>query len=142
MSELVANCPRCGAKGRWTFDLFRQIPTHIEYNWQNHCEAFCVCRSCNRSTVFRLSQKHIQQDDQFAKLSNYRAAVNNIEGYICIKDISSVSPPDYLPSDVESAFREGSACLSIGCFNAAGTMLDFVSTSQQGPCSPKKMLKG
>ncbi len=43
----------------------------------------------------------------------------------------SSSPPEHLPAEIEAAFKEGAACYSIGCYNAAGTMfrlcLDFAS---------------
>ena len=144
MSELVANCPRCGAK-EMTFDLLGQISTFIQYDWQYHCEAFCVCRSCNRSTVFHLSQKASRNKDEFASLSSYRAAVNliaRIEGYICLKDIATKSPPEHLPPDVESAFREGAACLAIGCFNAAGTMFRLCIDLTTRPMLPEENTDG
>ena len=126
MSELVANCPRCGAK-EMTFDLIDQLPTYTKYNWQHWFEAFCICRACKRSTVFVLSQKEIQYKDIIKKgLAELPAAVNRVmevEGYISLKDVASEQPPDHLPKNIEAVFREAAACMSIGCFNAAGTML-------------------
>jgi len=125
MSELVANCPRCKAK-EMTFDLVSQLPIYVKYNWQCWFEAFCICRACNRSTTFVLSQKEYDDKDIVKKgLVNYDRAVNqlmSIEGHISLKDIASEQPPDHLPNNIEAAFREGAACMSIGCFNAAGTM--------------------
>jgi hypothetical protein len=144
MSELVANCPRCGAK-EMTFDLLWQIPTNITYDWKHHCEAFCLCRQCKRSTVFILSQRDYGKDEQFAKLSSYAAAVNRIaeiEGYICLKDIASKKPPEYLPANVESAFREGAACSSIGCHNAAGTMFRLCIDLATRPMLPEGETEG
>ena len=144
MSELVANCPRCGAK-EITFDLLEQTPTFLEYKWEHHCEAFCVCRACGRSTVFHLRQKDFEKEGQFAKLLSYGAAVNriaNIQGYISLKDIVSKSPPEHLPPDVESAFREGAACLSIDCFNAAGTMFRLCIALTTRPILPEENVDG
>lgn len=125
MSELVANCPRCGSK-EMTFDLWHQLPLYIQYDWQYWFEAFCVCRKCNRSTVFILSQKAISDKNEIKNgLANLKRAVNQlmkIEGYISLKDASSRKPPDYLSENIDAVFREGAACLSIKCFNAAGTM--------------------
>lgn len=124
MSELVANCPRCKAN-QMTFDLLCQIPAGIEYNWKHYCEAFCVCRACKRSTVFVLSQKDIPHQELFKNLVSLPGAVNRIadvEDYISLKHMASQSPPEHLPKNVEAAFREGASCLSIGCYNAAGTM--------------------
>ncbi|PIQ93576.1 MAG: hypothetical protein COY75_03180 [Nitrospirae bacterium CG_4_10_14_0_8_um_filter_41_23] len=76
MSELVANCPRCGAK-EMTFDLWHQLPLYVKYDWQYWFEAFCVCRSCNKSTTFVLSQKDINDKDMIKKgLANLPRAVN------------------------------------------------------------------
>jgi len=125
MSELVANCPRCGAK-EMTFDLWHQLPLYVKYDWQYWFEAFCICRSCNRSTTFVLSQKEISDTDKIKKgLENLGRAVNQymrIEGYISLKDIVTTKPPEHIPENIDAAFREGAACMSIGCFNAAGTM--------------------
>ncbi len=45
-----------------------------------------------------------------------------IEGIVSKKDDASVEPPKYLPQSIEAAFREGSMCLAVSCYNAAGTM--------------------
>jgi hypothetical protein len=125
MSELVANCPRCGAK-EMTFDLMIQLLIKSEYNWKNWYETFCICRACNKSTVFILSQKSIHDKDIVKKgLPNLGNAVNQImyiEGYVSLKDAAVESPPDHLPKNIKEAFIEGAACMSIGCCNAAGTM--------------------
>lgn len=124
MSELVVNCPRCKAK-QMTFDLLCHIPAGIEYNWKHYCEAFCVCRACNKSTVFVLSQKDTHHKELFEKLASLPGAVNRIadvESHISLKEMASQSPPEHLPKNIEAAFCEGAACLSIGCHNAAGTM--------------------
>jgi hypothetical protein len=46
----------------------------------------------------------------------------NVENYISLKDAKPIQPPEYLPSEILSVFSEGSTCLAVGCFNAAGTM--------------------
>ena len=42
--------------------------------------------------------------------------------------------PEHLPEDIEAAFKEGATCLSVGCYNAAGTMfrlcVDFATKSK------------
>jgi len=45
-----------------------------------------------------------------------------IEGYISLKDTAISKPPEYIPDNLDRVFREGAACMAIGCFNAAGTM--------------------
>jgi hypothetical protein len=44
------------------------------------------------------------------------------EGYISLKDTAAIQPPEYLPKNVDAAFREGAICMSSKCFNGAGTM--------------------
>jgi len=126
MSELVADCPRCKAK-RITFDLLSYVLTDITYNWKNYCEAFCCCRNCSRSTVFILSQKHIDHQRHFTENMNKLAfSVNKIaevNSYISIKDIAAIPPPAHLPKEIERVFIEGASCLSIDCYNATGTMM-------------------
>ena len=125
MSELVADCPRCRSK-KITFDLLCYILTGIEYAWQHYCEAFCICRACNHSTVFILSQNDPKHKDHFTKeLIKLPIAVNQVatvEGHISLKNMASEHPPEHLPKNIEAAFREGASCLSIACYNAAATM--------------------
>jgi hypothetical protein len=109
-----------------TFDLLTQLAISIHYDWQHWIEAFCVCRACRRSTVFVLSQKEIGDTEVVKKgLSQFSKAVNlvmNVESYISLKDVGTQKPPEYLPNNIDAAFREGAACVAISCFNAAGTM--------------------
>lgn len=124
MGELVADCPRCGAS-KVTFDLGCQIPTHLYAGWQQWFESYCVCRACLRSTIFVLAQRDPSYGDAVNKLVKLDEGVNRyveVKHYISLKDEAAQEPPDHLPSNVEAAFREGSACMSINCSNAAGTM--------------------
>lgn len=145
MSELVANCPRCGVKNI-TFDLVSAFSTHAEYGWQKWLEAFCICRHCNRSTVFVLSQKDLKFDVLIKQgLEKFPRAVNSIvsiERHINIKDHSSDSPPEHLPKRIEAVFREGSTCLSLGCFNAAGTMFRLCLDLATKPMLPDPSKEG
>ena len=43
-------------------------------------------------------------------------------GYVSIKDVAAEVPPEHLPSNIDSVFREAVTCKSVGCFNAAATM--------------------
>ena len=126
MSELVADCPRCGAS-RMTFDLLGQMHVRTLYEWQNWYEAFCICRHCGRSTVFVLSEKGINEGRFIRKsgLAAINGAVNDfvqIESFISLKDRTATEPPEHLPDDIRAVFSEGTTCLAVGCFNAAGTM--------------------
>lgn len=126
MSQLVADCPRCKAK-QMTFDLISQIQTRVEHGWLKWFEAFCICRACNRSTIFVLSQTEYEAKDLLAKteLSQIDFAVNQImkvQGHISLKDQVVVQPPEHLPENIEAAFREGASCQAIGSYNAAAAM--------------------
>lgn len=126
MAELVANCPRCGSRNI-TFDITAAKIVRIEYRWQNWYEAFGICRNCGRTAVFLISES-VDADYKYVHkvgLLKVEGSLNNfvkIKGHISLKDGASVSPPEYLPGDIESVFKEGATCLAVGCYNAAGTM--------------------
>ncbi|EHK9050515.1 DUF4145 domain-containing protein [Vibrio vulnificus] len=139
MSNLVANCPRCKVNDI-TFDVVAQNDLGTEYGWQRRYEVFSICRACERSTVFVVYQKEAGGTCELFlrsnKLTSSKSAINSIvdvKGYISLKDTGVEPPPDYLPEAVDAAFREGAACMAIGCFNAAATMfrlcLDMATTS-------------
>ncbi|EGX6955773.1 DUF4145 domain-containing protein [Aeromonas hydrophila] len=126
MAELVSDCPRCGAN-KITFDLTQAIVVRFEYNWKHWYETFCVCRKCSRSTIFVVSESVNANYEYVHKtgLINIKGAVNSyidIEGIITLKDSVKEEPPEFIPESVEAIFREGATCLSLNCFNAAGTM--------------------
>ena len=126
MSEFVAKCPRCDSDNM-TFDLLKESFIFTKYNWQLWFETFCVCRHCNRATIFVLSQKDINETNYLTKngLLGLKDSVNNYmnnEGFISLKDMASIQPPEYLPENINDIFRKGSVCMSVNCFNAAGTM--------------------
>lgn len=146
MSELVAHCPRCKSS-QITFDLLGAISTEIYDGWQMWFEAFCICRHCKRSTVFILSQEKRLDTDLISRtgLANLPGAVNHymeIEGYICIEDMASVTPPEHLPDDVLAAFKEGATCLAVNCYNAAGTMFRLCVDLATRPILPEKETPG
>jgi len=126
MTELVANCPRCRSK-KITFDLTQQNYIYTHYSWQQWFEAFCVCRNCKEATIFVLSQ-NIDSDKSYVHekgLMGIKGSVNNymnIEGFISLKDTVSTLPPEHLPGNIEAAFKEGATCMSVLCFNSAGTI--------------------
>ena len=126
MTELVANCPRCGSK-RITFTVMDAIITGSSYNWQNHYEAFCLCHQCVKTTTFFLSES-VHGDYKYVHktgLTKIEGAINryvNIDGFLSLKDVSRIDPPEFIPEELEGIFREGATCLAVECFNAAGTM--------------------
>lgn len=123
MSELIADCPRCGAS-KITFNLNSFEYQGKQYNWKRYYEAFCICRNCQKGTIFLISQKEV--DDGIEKLlSQNSISVNNymqIEKYINVKDNTVERPPEYLPKNIEEIFIEGITCKSVECFNASAAM--------------------
>ena len=51
MAMLVKDCPRCGSASI-TFDVAAQVYIGQEYGWVSYFEVFCICRNCNRPTIF------------------------------------------------------------------------------------------
>jgi hypothetical protein len=127
MAELVANCPRCRTKSI-TFDVTALNLVRKEYGWAKTYEAFGVCRHCNRSTTFVIRENTNHDTDLFEKKSPLEvrgAALNlyfSIAGFISLKDQGAVAPPEHVPDNIANVFREGATCLTIECWNAAGTM--------------------
>ena len=94
MAELVANCPRCGAN-KISFDLLGSIMTVQKHGWQLWYEVFGICRQCDRSTTFVLSESVHGNYDYVHKtgLLKIEGAVNkyvDIEGVISLKPESSL----------------------------------------------------
>ena len=134
MSQLVADCPRCGSQ-HVSFDVTQAALIGYMYNWQSKYEAFAVCRACHRPTIFKLSQREIADSDHIKKTGlPALGSVNDHfreEGYVSVKDKIPEKPPEHLPAAIEAIFKEGATCMSVMCYNAAGTMfrlcLDFAS---------------
>ncbi len=125
MSELVADCPRCGAC-RMTFDLRDEVHVGKAYDWKAWLEVFCVCRNCHKPTIFLVVQKQSFHEKLINDgLVNLKTSVNQIvdvKRFIGIQDNSTVQPPEHLPEKIEAIFIEGASCKAIGCNNAAATM--------------------
>lgn len=131
MSLLVSYCPRCGANAI-TFDVKAQVYWRTQYGWQHWYEIFCVCRGCRQGTIFVVHlnvdghqngmEKICRPDDG---LVSYTDALNpyfDIDHYISLRDEASQKSPEHVPQEIEKAFNEGAACLSIRCNNAGATM--------------------
>lgn len=141
MSELVAQCPRCGSS-QITFDVKSSHHATTNHGWQPWFESFSVCRHCNKSTVFLLSLRQYEAREEVIRsgLSKWPGSLNtivDIEGFISLKDCSSLHPPDFLPENIESAFREGATCLAVGCYNAAVTMFRLCIDLATKPLLPQ-----
>ncbi|MES2677704.1 MAG: DUF4145 domain-containing protein [Pseudomonadota bacterium] len=138
---LVFNCPRCNAE-KMTFDVLSHNHIYTQYGWQQWYELFCICRNCHKATIFRVSQKNsdsgvnIYTFNDPKDIMKFKGSLNRafgIEGYINLRDNNARPAPEFVPEDVKTIFEEGTACTSIKCWNAAGSMfrqcLDLVSKS-------------
>lgn len=127
MPELVADCPRCGAIAH-TFIVHSIIPTHKQYDWQNHYEAFCLCKHCLRNTIFQVSQKRYEDKNIFAvpsNISSYELSLNHIldvEGFISLRNMATQPAPEYTPTEIEKVYKEGAESVVGNCPNAAVAM--------------------
>jgi hypothetical protein len=127
MSELVADCPRCGAQ-RTTFDVVGHPVDIGLHDWQHEYELFSRCRHCMRTTVFVVRQKKVEDEKIFkipGVLVEYKGALNDviyIHGYVSLRDQSRYAAPDHVPEKIEKAFNEGATCLAVECWNAAAAM--------------------
>jgi hypothetical protein len=126
MTELVTDCPRCGSN-RITFDLLSSIETVEKHGWQIWYEVFGRCRQCARTTIFVLSERH-DGNYQYVHqkgLLNIKSAINQyvtVEGIVSLKDRVLEKAPEHVPENILLVFDEGATCLSVNCYNAAGTM--------------------
>lgn len=142
MALLVADCPRCGANSI-TFDAVQAVHTVTEYHWQRWYEVFCICRRCRRSTVFVLSNKMGTEHEMINDkgILSFDSALNgymDVERYVSLRDAAPQSPPEHLPKQIEAAFKEAAVCLSVDCFNAAGTMFRLCIDLSTQPLLPEE----
>jgi len=126
MTELISNCPRCLAS-KVTFDVFASNALGAgPAGWDKLYEAYCVCRNCNKGTVFSLQLSDRGCSELFANsCDSFKGSITSYFknlGYLGLKDASGFETPAFLPPHIEDVFNEGSTCLAVKCFNAAGTM--------------------
>lgn len=126
MSGFATNCPRCGT-AKVTFDLFAG---HKYEDWETHYrsyiqsfEVFGRCRHCNRTTILILRFEGARiETREFIAFAQANPNSVTVAGFVSLKDQNRTPPPEHLPPAVSDVFREGATCLSVECFNAAGTM--------------------
>jgi hypothetical protein len=127
MAELVADCPRCGAQ-HITFDVRAVHLVRVQYGWHHTYEAFGVCRHCAHSTTFVLEENAQHHDIELfnntspLKIADALNGYFNVRRFISLKDHSAVDPPGHVEDDIANVFREGATCLTVECWNAAGSM--------------------
>jgi hypothetical protein len=146
MAEVVANCPRCGT-ARITFDVTALAPIAYRYGWQHIFEAFSICRNCSKSTTFVIEEATGHDTHLFEKTSvlNAKDSLNNyfsVRGFINLKDLATMKPPDHVPERIANVFKEAATCLTVGCWNAAGSMFRACVDLATRPLLPEEETPG
>lgn len=130
-TELVADCPRCQAKGH-TFDVRADLFFGVRYGWQSLHEVFAVCRHCHLGVIFKCELKNTADKTKYfsnGSLTGYNASINDIvkvDRPVTLRDTAGQPAPEMVPKNIESVFAEGSSSLAIGNYNAAAAMFRLV----------------
>jgi hypothetical protein len=124
VSELTADCPRCGVK-EMTFDIAGAVP--VSGPQLDRFEAQCRCRRCKTSTIFLLECRNLDTQEYIKrtglqKLTGLFDHFFDIIEYVSVRDMNTVVPPTDMPEEITRVFSEGATCMSVGCYNAAATM--------------------
>lgn len=135
VATLRADCPRCGTE-HVTFDVKGSNKVGTDgTDWCHIFEAFSVCRHCKKGTIFVIRLQEYAISSAVLRSEYWiNAHLNDgfrVSGIISLKDRVQNTPPEHVPDEIAQIYREGSACASIECFNAAATMyrlcLDLVT---------------
>lgn len=129
MSLFKADCPRCNTK-HVTFDVSAQKSRGIvSFEWAERFEIFAVCRHCHKPSILVIDNKNYDSrglwPDPSLGVVNYKGFLNDhfeYRAYISQKDRDAESPPEHVPDDIAAIFSEGSTCVAVECWNAAGAM--------------------
>jgi len=142
---LITDCPRCGTS-EITFDVGGQKFIGQDFGWADIYEIFCICRRCQRSTIFivRLDDHH-RAPHRLNGLISSDGTLNNlfsVLSYVSVKDNLAARPPEHIPTDIEAAFKEGATCLSVKCHNAAAAMFRLCIDLATKPLLPDRTAEG
>lgn len=154
MATIVADCPRCDAQ-KMTCDVIADVCVGADFGWAHKYEITGLCRRCHRPSLFKVKLHNYDLRAQFGKNGQVTGIREDIAfafkliGNVSIADLAYSSAPQSLPTNIQAAFEEGTRCLAIGCYNAAGGMfrlcLDLATkellASSHCVNSPNKQLK-
>jgi hypothetical protein len=147
MAELIANCPRCAAR-QITFDVTAVNLIRVQYGWHHTFEAYGICRNCHASTIFVLDERAQTHDIHlFQKISPLKVegSLNNCFSaprFVSLKDLNIAKPPEYVPDEIGRVFNEGATCLTVECWNAAGSMFRACIDLATRPMLPEEEAEG
>lgn len=141
MPEIIHDCPRCGIP-HTTFDVKGAHLLSSQHTWQEVHELFSICRACAKSSTLVVQTKEprgyglMQGNGGIGKTPGVLNHIVRVIGLVSTKDRLTTVPPDYLPAPIDAAFREGAACHSIGCINAAAAMFRLCVDLATSPLVP------
>lgn len=135
MSTFVFDCPCCSAQNS-TFDVIDGQPKPKEPKlsvWS----IFSTCRACGNSccitavlkqqTVLGLEISFNQDSLRIRSIKEFLSSKSDLSSNFANFSYapvlpSTAMPPEHLPMEIETIFKEAAKCFSIGCYNAAGAM--------------------
>ena len=129
MSTLIDTCPRCQTKNT-TLDVaaINYLDSIISGDYRQY-EAFCICRQCEKATVFVLVDKKLKYGSDstrnFDLDYDYAIPKQDVEivRFLSIADIGTIPIPDHTPNGgIKISFREAIRSYAAGNWNAAGCM--------------------
>jgi hypothetical protein len=146
MAQLVASCPRCGAINM-TFDVKASLFVGVQYGWLKTFETFCVCRHCDRATIFRIAQTEGGWDgiDERNQPERFRGSLNtffDVRGFVNLTDNARVSAPEHTPPEIAAIFAEAASSIALSNWNAAGAMFRLAINLATKPLLPKEQIEG
>ena len=121
--------------------------TGHHYGWQHIFEAFGVCRNCSRSTIFVIEETTghdpgFLNDNSPLKVKDSLNNYFKVVGFINLKDLAIVKPPDHVPERIANVFKEAATCLTVDCWNAAGSMFRACVDLATRPLLPEEETPG
>ena len=133
---ITADCPRCAFKDRkfkvkeanniTEYDGVGQFGEK-DYEFASY-ELFAVCPECEEATVFIICEKHDDENQAVMSCAPPMQIEGSLDEYfhiayfICLSRNPTRSVPEFIPENIETAFKEGTACLAIKNWSAAGAM--------------------
>lgn len=135
-----------------TFDILADVHMGTEYDWQHWHELAARCRRCQRQSLMLVSlhnslhKKGFGKDGSITAIGGDIAYAFSFERLITTADLAANDAPEFLPENIDRAFKEGTRCLAIGCHNAAAAMfrlcLDLATKARLlAEASPEEPLK-
>ena len=137
MGTFIFDCPNCSAK-KSTFDVSGYEPKGLTRFNYNSGYLFSTCRSCmvsiciNAKITFNATQSlnSTHGNNIKSKIQVLRGILNgqtDIADWFTDFEYSPIlpnaeMPPEHLPAEIESLFKEAAQCYAIGCYNASGAM--------------------